>query len=361
MNEFKLIGTAGEWTAIIEKLSHESVVAFDTESNSFYRYPEQLCLLQLATPREVILVDTLAIPNLSEFSTVTTRDDIEKIVHDADYDLRCLDRECGMRFKRIFDTALATRFLNPMGLSLASALQKYLNITVEKHKKLQRANWGLRPLSPDLLTYASKDAEHLIPLAEKLKEELRALGRLTWVEEECRVVEGIRHNPPLPPEEAVFNMKGTSRLPEDVLARLQALFVYRDQEARKRHRPPFMVVANEMLVKLAEHPHLTKKYFPAFTFPPLHPVTHPSKKPGPKNPWTNSASKRMDALREARKKVGETLGIGPYLLWPEDSLQYMALHPHDGLAEFSGESQFRVRAWQREIMGDLLKKTLSQQ
>lgn len=359
MTKFSFVATPSEWASLLPRLANAPLIALDTESNSFYRYPEHLCLLQVGVDDNIYLVDPIAIKDLSGFAPIALARHSQKIFHDADYDFRCLDREFGFRFQGVFDTAIAIQLLGPTPLSLAAALLKYLNVTVEKSKKLQRANWSLRPLDPPLLQYAANDVAYLPALKSRLEEDLSGLGRIAWAQEEFEMVESIRFTPPLPPEEAVFNMKGAFHLDPTALARLQALFVHRDREARKMRRPPFKVTSNETLLHLAQHPHFAQKTFPGFQFPVLEPVIHPSRIRKTKNPWSPKSSARLNTLKITRQEAAAALGLAPHITWPMESLERMALDPHTVDEEISGKSLFHVRKWQCEILGEKLKKEMS--
>ena len=91
----------------------------------------------------------------------------EIIFHDADYDLRMLDRDYGYHANRIFDTRIAAQLLNEPGIGLAALLEKYLGVKLDK--KYQRADWSRRPLIPEMLSYAAMDTKHLPELRDILR------------------------------------------------------------------------------------------------------------------------------------------------------------------------------------------------
>ena len=49
----------------------------------------------------------------------------------------------------------------------------------------QKANWALRPLTERMDRYARNDTHYLKPLADQLKADLEAKGRLAWHQESC--------------------------------------------------------------------------------------------------------------------------------------------------------------------------------
>ncbi|NIP41806.1 MAG: ribonuclease D, partial [candidate division Zixibacteria bacterium] len=163
-------------------LYQEPIVAVDTEANSLYAYQEQVCLIQFSTRDKDYLVDPLAINDLSPLASLFASHKTEKIFHAAEYDLIVLDRDFGFEFNNLFDTMLAARILGWKKVGLASILQSHFGI--KPNKRYQRANWGKRPLPDEMLTYAQLDTHFLIPLREKLYQELMEVDRWDLAEED---------------------------------------------------------------------------------------------------------------------------------------------------------------------------------
>ena len=84
-------------------------VAFDTESASYHRYVDRVYLIQLSTDRVTALVDPLRVADLGAIGSLLADPTIEIVFHDADYDLRVLDRDYGFRARNIFDTRVAAK------------------------------------------------------------------------------------------------------------------------------------------------------------------------------------------------------------------------------------------------------------
>src|SRR5207249_3975657 len=107
----------------------------------------------------------------------------ELIMHGADYDLRLLRKHHEFVPSAIFDTMLAARLLGLRQFSLVHLVEEYLQVTLEKGA--QKANWALRPLTERMARYARNDTHYLKALADRLKPELAAKGRLGWHQESC--------------------------------------------------------------------------------------------------------------------------------------------------------------------------------
>ena len=229
-------------------MADEKVLAVDLEADSMHHFRERVCLLQIATNRSCVLLDPLAVPDLSPLAPLFGRGDIQKIFHGADYDVRSLYRDFGIAIDGLFDTEIACRFLGMAETGLDAVLQKRLGYSLDK--RFQRKNWSKRPLPPEMLAYAASDVAYLIPLAAMLQDELAAKGRLDWVAEECRRLQQVR--PAATDEGPLFvRFKGAGRLKPRELAVLEALLQFRRRTAETMDRPLFKVIGNGVLLKIA--------------------------------------------------------------------------------------------------------------
>src|SRR5690349_17551147 len=162
----------------------------------------------------------LALETLAPLGRVLADSDTEIVFHDADYDLRLLDREYGFHARHVFDTRIAAQLLNEPGVGLAALLEKYLGIHLDK--RFQRADWSARPLSPGMLDYAASDTRHLPELRDLLRSALDARGRLDWALEEFALLEDIRWAPG-DQEPGYLRLKGAKALKGRELAILREL------------------------------------------------------------------------------------------------------------------------------------------
>ncbi len=222
-------------------------VALDVEGDSFYRYGERLCLVQVAYAGRIRVHDPLGQDLSAFFRELEQR---ALVLHGSDFDLRLLHARYGFAPRRVFDTMLAARFLNIPRFGLSDLYEKYFGIVLEK--KHQRADWCRRPLPEELLEYARQDVARLEELADRLREELAALKRLPWHEEECELVlsRTIR-SLSRPPDPEAWRVKGSGSLTRREQAFLRELAPARDRVARELDRALFRVFSAEDLVQLA--------------------------------------------------------------------------------------------------------------
>jgi ribonuclease D len=167
---YKMIDSRHELENFVRIIETEKVVGVDLEADSMYHFKEKVCLIQMAAPNINVLIDPLAVEDLSLLKPIFKRSDICKIFHGADYDVRSLYRDFRITIDNLFDTELASRFLGFPETGLEAVLKKKFDVTLDK--KFQRKDWSRRPLPPDMIAYAAEDARYLLPLAESLKAEL---------------------------------------------------------------------------------------------------------------------------------------------------------------------------------------------
>ena len=312
------------------------VVAIDTEADSFHSYHHKLCLVQLSFDSRSVLLDPLALggPGLAPLGELLAEPAVVKLMHGSDYDLRMLDRDLGFRAVTLRDTQLAAQLLGEPQTGLAALLAKELGIVLDK--SLQRADWSVRPLTPELLAYAAADTCHLARLAEILGLRLAAIGRLSWWEEECRALEGIRWQPPESDELAFERIKGARRLRGAARDRLAALHSWRERHAAAAAVAPFRVVGGAALLALAERApedldalakvpgvgtSTVRRFGPTLlrllaTAPPA-----PVRAPRERFTVDREREKRLKALRAARDAIAAELAIDPGVLAPRAALE----------------------------------------
>ncbi|HVV01118.1 MAG TPA: ribonuclease D, partial [Verrucomicrobiae bacterium] len=221
-------------------------LALDTEADSLHAYPEKLCLIQISTASGDELVDPLAAINLGALLDALAGHEL--LMHGADYDLRLLEKHHSFIPGAIFDTMLAARLVGARQFSLSNLVEQYLGVKLEKGA--QKANWAMRPLTEKMERYARHDTHYLKPLCDKLREELESKGRLAWHQESCArlIADSTAERPPDPD---LWRLKGSHLLGRPALAVLRELWQWREREAIAANRPPFFVLAHQVLVDIA--------------------------------------------------------------------------------------------------------------
>lgn len=349
-------------------------MALDTEGDSLHHYPERLALVQLATPDGVWLVDPLAVTDLTPLTPVFAETRPLVVVHAGDNDLSHLKRRYGFGFRSIFDTAIAARFLGGKALGLDTLLESWLAVTLPPSR--QRDDWSARPLTAAQLTYAAADVRHLFALKARLTEELRAVGRLAWVEEECAALAAQIVPERAPDPDAWMYVKGARELTPRSLAALRELYELRESLARAADRPPFKILSEEILLELARTlpadsaalatvrgvtPRVIGRWGGALLAAierarVLDERALPQwpRRPRPSVPGT--VSRRIEALRKWRAASTERLGLEPGLLLPNRLISLIAEaapRSMEALVAVDGVRRWRAEHFGRELIAAL--------
>lgn len=359
-----------------DKAFRERHVAFDLEANGFYHYPEKVCLLQLGIPGKVYLIDTLAVDDLSPIGKLVADESVEKIFHSASYDIRSLDRDWGFQIKNLFDTSIAASFLGSEKLGLGSVLNEYLNLNLNKDKKLQRADWSRRPLGEKLLKYAIDDVRYLNLLRSHLYRKLKNLDRLDWVREECkRLTFSNKYSAP-DPEWSFLNVKGSRALDGGRLAILRSIFKFRENEALRRDVPPFKIFSNAVIMSLVVSPDLkpnkikgigrygsgtelsglTQAILQGVKSPPINRTTVRARPESKGNSEHEKIIKeRLNRLKEWRLLNANRIKLDGGLIWPISSLIRLSRHPNQYQDELESG---KIRDWQNRVFGNSIQDIL---
>jgi ribonuclease D len=251
--DFELIESREDLDSLAQDLCNERVLAFDTEADSFYHYFDKTCLVQVATTRQIYLIDPLALggpKELSPLAPVFASPDIRKIFHAAEYDLFVLKRDCSFEFQNLFDTMISAQFLGYPSVGLAGIAERHFGIKLPKEQ--QRSDWSTRPLSAKQLSYAASDVLYLIPLCELLEKELREAKRQNWAREEFETLRERNWPEREFDKLGYLRIKGARRLSPASLSILRELYLVRDARARELDRPAFKVLGNRALMEIAE-------------------------------------------------------------------------------------------------------------
>ncbi len=249
LEPIQLINTASELAAAVCHLNDQAIIAGDLEADSMFHFQERICLLQLAAPDIIYIIDPLAVPDMAPFKPIMENQAIKKVFHGADYDVRSLYRDFNISIHNLFDTELASRFLGYAETGLNAIIKQEFNVELEK--KFQKKDWSQRPLPDEMLEYAADDVRYLIALQSRLEEQLGKKGRLAWVIEECENIAAVR---PAPADTRPLftRCKGASRLDPKSLAVLEALLEMRHEKARQKDRPLFKILGTTALIKLSQ-------------------------------------------------------------------------------------------------------------
>ncbi len=235
--------------ALVEHISHQPVVGFDTEFISEGRYEPALCLLQLSTPEGIWIVDPLAVPDLKELWDVMVQAELVTVA--ARQEIKFCYKGAGVAPKTIFDLQVAAGLLGyGYPLSHTNLVLRVLGTTI--HGGESFTDWKKRPLTPVQLKYAADDVRYLLQMREKLLRRADKMGRTEWIRGECEsMIEDVLR------EEERWRVSGSARLNRRQLAALREVWRWRDRQARRSNLPAARVLSDSMLVEVAKRSPVT--------------------------------------------------------------------------------------------------------
>lgn len=240
-------------TAALEKFCAEAMTAryvtVDTEFMRENTYYPKLCLLQIASAHDAVLIDPLAEGiDLAPVFALMAAPQVLKVFHAARQDIEIFVHLSGAVPAPIFDTQIAGM---ACGFGDAISYDRLVKsiVGVEIDKSSRFTDWARRPLGERQLTYALSDVTHLRPVFEALEKRLRGNGRETWLADEMAVLTD-RATYVVAPEEAWRRLKLRNPKPR-TLAILRELAALRENEARRRDLPRNRVLRDEVLTEIA--------------------------------------------------------------------------------------------------------------
>lgn len=247
----EVITNTGDLARACERLASHPVITVDTEFLRETTYYPLLCVIQLASPDEAIVVDALADGiDIAPFFALMSNEAVLKVFHAARQDIEIVWHRAGVLPHPIFDTQVAAMVLG-YGDSIAyDALVE--KVTGHRPDKTHRfTDWSRRPLSKEQIAYAEADVTHLRDVFKALDADLKKRGRNEWVSEEMEVLTSPRTYDN-EPSRAWERLKSRVRKPKE-LAVLMEVAAWREREAQTRDVPRSRVLKDDAIGDIATH------------------------------------------------------------------------------------------------------------
>lgn len=367
MRDATLIQDPAALGAALFRLRGATRLALDTEFMRERTYHAQLCLVQIATETDCVLIDPLAGLDLGPLHALLHERSRLKILHAARQDLEVLLQAGGGVPGPIFDTQVAGALLGmPAQVGYAEIVARRLGHSIDKGQT--RTDWSRRPLTPAQLAYAADDVRHLLTLHAELQSALEAAGRGEWVAEETAALA----DPSLyrtDPAQAWRRLKGLSRLAPREQSVARALAEWRERRAIDSDRPRGWILSDEALYAIATRPpesiaglevipslppalvrkrgdELLQLVHGALAAPVTDPVA-PPRRPLPEEQALAAAL--MSQVRE----VAATLGIGAEVLGTRRDIEALAY------GHVTADASPLLRGWRGSVLGDRLRTVLA--
>jgi ribonuclease D len=244
-----LITTTRDLAEACGRLARHPFVTVDTEFLRETTYYPLLCVAQIASADEAVVVDTLAEGlDLKPFYELMADERVLKVFHAARQDIEIVWHQANLIPHPIFDTQVAAMVLGyGDSISYDQLVQRITGDALDKSHRF--TDWSRRPLSPAQVKYAISDVTHLRDVFVALDADLQKRGRAEWVGEEMEVLtspETYRADP----ETAWERLKTRVRKPKD-LAVLMEVAAWREREAQTRDVPRGRVLKDDVLGEIA--------------------------------------------------------------------------------------------------------------
>jgi ribonuclease D len=242
-----MIAEPSALTQLCTRIARSPHVALDTEFHTERTYSPRLMVVQLAFDDGAVIVDPLALPDLSPLIAALAQTTV--VGHALSSDLKIFADRFDLVPPKVFDTQIAAAFLGyGMQISLADLVRELEHVRLAKSQTV--SDWSTRPLTPKQLEYLVDDVAHLLPMDRKLVTRLESSGRLSWALEECEAlgdIERYRSDE----RRAYLRMPGAMRMSRRELAVLSEIVKLRDDQARARDLPPKYIIPDDVVSGLA--------------------------------------------------------------------------------------------------------------
>ena len=360
----RFIQSASALQEVCGQFVESNWATIDTEFMRESTYFPQLCLVQIAVPDAIWLIDPLAVP-LAPLWQELNRTPAPLVFHAAEQDLELIYLDSGALPHILRDSQIAASFLGfGEQIGYANLVHRLLNVELDKSQS--RTNWAQRPLSPEQQHYAADDVRFLRMLYPLLRERLAAKDRLAWFDEECVALSDPQRFQPRM-DGLWRKVRGQQTLRAAQRAVLDAITTWREEWARQLNLPRRWVLSDEQALELAgsrqfrsnllnpktSRFHLNDeqveelratidraKQLPPEAYPQWQAFQRPDAR-------TNATLSRMQAVVQER---GKQMEISPSLLATTDDMLRLIRKP-DGINKLT-------TGWRSDVIGLSLKSLL---
>ena len=245
--DYLFISSDTELKEFADRSMESSVLAIDTEFMREKTYYPKLCLLQMATDSEVVVVDPFAVSSLEVLRGPFESPSVTKLFHAGGQDIEILYREVGCMPLPLFDTQIAAALLGfTMQVGYGALVQSVCGVALKKGDSF--TDWSRRPLSRSQLSYAADDVIYLPKLYEDMVSRLKKAGREHWLDDEfAELADPTRYE--ISPRERYRKLKRVNQLSARQLSAAREVSEWREEVAMRRDIPRKWVLGDEQIVE----------------------------------------------------------------------------------------------------------------
>jgi ribonuclease D len=233
--------------AFVQRAQASSVLAIDTEFMREKTYYAQLCLIQMATDTETVIIDPFGDADLRTLVPLFQDEGIVKLFHAASQDLEILYHETGVLPRPVFDTQIAASLLgHTQQMGYGALVGAVCGVQLKKGDSF--TDWSRRPLSDSQLRYAEEDVLYLPGIYHHMVLELTRMGRLDWLDDDfARLASQATYE--IDPLERYRRLKKVTQLNRRQLAAAREFAAWRELAAQRRNIPRKWVITDEQIVE----------------------------------------------------------------------------------------------------------------
>ena len=360
----RLIKSSSALQDVCGQFVESTWATIDTEFMRESTYFPQLCLVQIAIPDAIWLIDPLTVP-LAPLWHELNRTSSPLVFHAAEQDLELIYLHSGALPQTLRDSQIAAAFLGfGEQIGYANLVHRLLNVELDKSQS--RTNWAQRPLTTEQQHYAADDVRFLRSMYPLLREQLATRNRLEWFDEECAALSAPhRFQPQM--TGLWRKVRGQQTLRAAQRAVLDAITTWREAWARELNLPRRWVLSDEQALELAGsrqfrpnllNPKIARHHLSDEQIDELRATIERAKQLPPEafpqwqafqrtDPETNAILGRMQALVQELSKQME---ISPSLLATTDDMLRLIRAPDTPNKLTTG--------WRSDVIGLPLKSLL---
>ncbi len=233
--------------AFARRAAASAVLAVDTEFLREKTYYANLCLLQLATDTEVVVVDPFAVEDLAVLVPLLEDPTIVKLFHAGGQDLEIIYHELGVLPSPVFDTQVAATLLgHTQQIGYGPLVHTLCGVNLKKSDSF--TDWSRRPLAPSQLAYAADDVVYLPRMYRIMVEKLQAKGRLSWLDNDFAALSDPA-NYVSDANQRFKRLKRVGQLSRRQLSAAREVAAWREVAAQQRDLPRKWVLTDEQVVE----------------------------------------------------------------------------------------------------------------
>jgi ribonuclease D len=359
--DLTLITTTHALASFCQAVASDTYITVDTEFLRETTYYPKLCLIQIAGATTSALIDPLADDlDLTSFYELMANPAVLKVFHAASQDIEILVNMAKLVPTPVFDTQIAAMvcgFGDQVGYE--AIVRKLVGAQIDKSS--QFTDWSRRPLTHKQLAYALSDVTHLRVVYEKLKSQIEAENRGTWLEGELADLADIS-NYQVDPEQSWRRIKARIQSKKQQ-ATLMAVAAWREREAQSKNVPRGRILKDDAVAEIAIQVPQSKEALHQLRLLPRGSADSSIGKailaavaealawdsndiPSPKgrgDEMTTSQEAAAEVLKLALKIVSEREGIAPKLLASSADI--------DAIAISDGADVVAMQGWRRDVFG----------